>query len=72
MIQQNKDADRIFRIATKAGQLGSVQDKPWAATSAPIAWGLKEDMPEVEQATRLVTLPNLDKMLLRYDAWKES
>ena len=68
---QNKDADRIFRIATKAGQLGSVQDKPWAATAAPIAWGLKEDMPEVEQATRLVTLPNLDKMLLRYDNAKE-
>ena len=35
--QQNKDADRIFRIATKAGQLGNVKDKPWAATSAPIA-----------------------------------
>ncbi len=63
----NKDADRIFRIATKAGQLGNVTDKPWAATSAPIAWGLKEDMPEVEQSTRLLKFPNLDKMLLKYE-----
>ena len=68
---QNKNADRIFRIATKAGQLGSVKDKPWAATSAPIAWGLKEDMPEVDQATRLLKFPNLDKMLLKYEHGKE-
>ncbi|HXB43148.1 MAG TPA: ABC transporter permease [Puia sp.] len=64
---QNKDSDRIFRIATKAGQLGNVKDKPWARTSAPIAWGLKQDMPEVEQATRLLKFPTLDKMLLRYE-----
>ncbi|MEO8416154.1 MAG: ABC transporter permease [Ginsengibacter sp.] len=69
---QNKDADRIFRIATKAGQLGSIQDKPWAATSAPIAWGLKEDIPEVEQATRLLKFPNLDKLLLKYEHGNES
>ena len=65
--EHNKDADRIFRIATKAGQLGNVKDKPWAATSAPIAWGLKEDMPEVEQSTRLLKFPNLDKMILKYE-----
>jgi putative ABC transport system permease protein len=63
----NKNANRIFRIATKAGQLGNVKDKPWAATSAPIAWGLKEDMPEVEQSTRLLKFPTLDKMLLKYE-----
>jgi putative ABC transport system permease protein len=64
---QNKNADRIFRIATKAAQLGNVKDKPWAATSAPVAWGLKEDMPEVEQSTRLLKFPTLDKMLLKYE-----
>jgi putative ABC transport system permease protein len=63
----NKNADRIFRIASKAAQLGNVKDKPWAATSAPVAWGLKEDMPEVEQSTRLLKFPTLDKMLLKYE-----
>ena len=63
----NKDANRIFRIATEAGQLGDIKEKPWAATSAPIAWGLKEDMPEVEQTARLLKFPNLDKMLLKYE-----
>jgi putative ABC transport system permease protein len=62
----NKDANRIFRIGTKAGQLGNVKEKPWAATSAPLAWGLKADMPEVEQSTRLLKFPTLDKMLLKY------
>lgn len=63
----NKDGNRIFRIATEAGQLGDIKEKPWASTSAPIAWGLKEDMPEVEQAARLLKFPNLDKMLLKYE-----
>ncbi len=68
---QNKDADRIFRIATTAGPLGGVKEKPWAATSAPIAWGLKEDMPEVQQATRLLKFPGVDKMLLKYEHGKD-
>jgi putative ABC transport system permease protein len=63
----NKDANRIFRISTEAGQLGDIKEKPWASTSAPIAWGLREDMPEVEQSTRLLKFPNLDKMLLKYE-----
>src|ERR1019366_1994140 len=63
----NKDAERIFRIATEAGQLGDIKEKPWAATSAPVAWGLKEDMPEVEQSARLLKFPTLDKMLLKYE-----
>ena len=65
--EHNKDADSIFRIATKAGKLGNVKDKQWADNSASIAWGLKEDMPEVEQSTRLLKFPNLDKMILKYE-----
>lgn len=64
---QNKDADRIFRIGTETGQLGDIKEKPWAATSAPISWAVKEDIPEVEQSTRLLKFPSLDKMLLKYD-----
>ena len=68
----NKNASRIYRVAAEASQLGSVKEKPWAASSAPMAWGLKADMPEVEQATRLLKFPFLDKMLLKYEHGNES
>ena len=63
----NKDADRIFRIASLPDQKISLSEKPWAATSAPVAWGLRSDIPEVEQSTRLLKFPTLDKMLLKYE-----
>ncbi len=65
--KQIKNADRIFRIAYKAVKKVNPEDKSWASTSAPIAWGLKSDMPEVEQSTRLLKFPSLDKMLLKYE-----
>jgi putative ABC transport system permease protein len=70
--QHNKNADRLFRIVSKAGQLGNVKEKPWAGTSAPIAWGVKQDMPEVEQSARLLKFPTLDKMLLKYEHGNDS
>ena len=65
--KQNMDADRIYRIAYKAVKKINPKDKSWASTSAPIAWGLKSDIPEVEQSTRLLKFPSLDKMLLKYE-----
>jgi len=69
--KQNKNADRIFRIAYQAVKKVNPEDKSWASTAAPIAWGLKSDMPEVEQSTRLLKFPSLDKMLLKYEHGKE-
>jgi putative ABC transport system permease protein len=65
--KKNPDADRIYRIAYKAIKKINPKDKSWASTSAPIAWGLKTDVPEVEQSTRLLKFPSLDKMLLKYE-----
>ncbi len=65
--KQNIDSDRIYRIAYKAVKKINPKDKSWASTSAPIAWGLKTDIPEVEQSTRLLKFPSLDKMLLKYE-----
>ena len=65
--KQNVNADRIYRIAYKAVKKINPNDKSWASTSAPIAWGLKTDIPEVEQSTRLLKFPSLDKMLLKYE-----
>jgi putative ABC transport system permease protein len=69
---QNKDADRIYRIAYASDKVGSTKEKPWAATSAPMAWGLESDLPDVEQATRLLKFPGLEKMLLKYENDKTS
>jgi putative ABC transport system permease protein len=69
---QNKDADRLYRIASASDLKGSAKEKAWAATSAPIAWGLKTDMPEIEDVTRLLKFPTLDQMLLKYGQGKES
>jgi len=66
---QNKDAGRIYRIANAAVL---ANDKPWAALSAPVAQGLKADMPEVEQSTRLLKFPSVDRMLLKYEQGRES
>src|ERR1700761_2986689 len=69
---QHKGADRIYRIVGQAATLtGQSKEKPWAAVSAPTAWGLKEDMPEVEEATRLLKFPFFDKMLLKVENGKE-
>ncbi|MEJ0083861.1 MAG: ABC transporter permease [Puia sp.] len=65
--KHNVDADRIYRIAYKAVKKINPKDKSWASTSAPIAWGLKTDLPDVEQSTRLLKFPSLEKMLLKYD-----
>jgi putative ABC transport system permease protein len=70
--RQNKDAERIYRIAYASTDTGSTKEKPWAATSAPMAWGLKSDMPEVEQATRLLKFPGLEKMQLKFENDKNS
>jgi putative ABC transport system permease protein len=69
---QNKDADRIFRIINASKVSGPAAEKPWTSTAAPIAGGLKSDMPEVEETTRLLKFPNLDKLLLKYEHGKTS
>lgn len=56
------DSDRLFRVASK-----SPKGDNWAALSAPVAASLKQDMPEVEEAARLLTFPDIATMLLKYE-----
>ena len=62
--RQNKDASRIFRIVQTAEINGQAKEKPWAATSGPMARGIKNDLPEVEQSTRLLKFPSFDKIIM--------
>jgi len=57
--QHHRDGDRIYRIASE------VKGEKFVAAAAPIAEGLKRDFPEIEQSTRLLRFPGIDKMLLR-------
>ena len=64
--KHHKDGDRIFRIASESDKrIG------WAAVPAPVAWSVRNNFPEVEQVTRLLTFPDIDKMVLKYEDHSE-
>lgn len=49
------DGERIFRVAS------DVQGDKWVAAPGPLAAGLKRDFPEVEQVTRLLRMPVINR-----------
>jgi putative ABC transport system permease protein len=58
--KHHKDGDRIFRIAS-----ASSNGESWAAAPAPLAFTLKNDLPEVEEVSRLFTFPDIETMTLK-------
>ena len=44
-----------------------IREKHGRQAPARLSWGLKNDLPEVEQATRLMTFPDIETMLLKYE-----
>jgi putative ABC transport system permease protein len=54
-----KDGDRIYRVVLETAETR------WAGSPGPLAEGLKIDFPEVEQSTRIMKFPEIDKMLLK-------
>lgn len=60
--KHHPDGDRIYRIAMEA------RGEKWVAASAPVAEGLRDDFPEVEQVTRLLHFPGAEKVLLKNEA----
>ncbi|MEB3347216.1 ABC transporter permease [Aquimarina gracilis] len=57
--EHHTDSDRIYRVAMEA------LDDQIATVSAPMAGGLKNDYPEIEEAARMLKFPNVDKFLLK-------
>ena len=57
--QHHKNSDRIYRVAME------VLDDQIATVSAPIAKGLKDNYGEIEEVTRMLKFPNIDKFLLK-------
>ncbi|MFD2519364.1 ABC transporter permease [Emticicia soli] len=56
--KHHKDGAQIFRVALQTG------DERWSSMAAPVAQGIKKDFAEVEETTRLLNFPNIDKVLL--------
>jgi putative ABC transport system permease protein len=61
--KQHKNGDRLYRIASIGGENGD----RWAGAPAPLAWAVKNEFPEVDEVTRLMTYPGIKTMLLRYE-----
>lgn len=58
--KHQKDAELVYRVSA------AVKGDSWAAQPAPMASALKQDLPEVEYAVRLLKFPDQDRMLLKY------
>jgi putative ABC transport system permease protein len=58
--KHHKDADRLYRVSYRIPG-----GTTWVGESAPMAAGLKTDFPQVEQAVRVLRIPDMDKMLLK-------
>jgi len=60
--KHQKDGDRIYRLAYISNS-----GETWSAQPAPVAFTLKAESAEAEQVTRLLKVPDLDKILLQYE-----
>ena len=68
--QQFSDSSTIYRITTSIKEHN--EGKPSAGTSPPIAFAIKEDFPEVAEATRVVYFGSGNAGLLRNPESEES
>ena len=64
--KHQKNGDRVFRIASVTNK-----GETWAAAAGPLAFTLKNNLPEIEEATRLMTFPDIAKMLMQYEGSSE-
>jgi len=61
--KHHKDGDRTYRLAYITGT-----GDDWSAQPAPVAFTMKAEMPEVQEVTRLLKFPDMDKVLLQNES----
>ncbi|MCB0670151.1 MAG: ABC transporter permease [Saprospiraceae bacterium] len=64
--KHHTDGDRTFRVITDLDISNDGDILHLATCSPPIPFAMKDDFPEVEQATRVVSHPSLEQNLIRY------
>lgn len=62
--RHHKDVDRTYRVLSLMGENAEHQ---MHTTSAPIVWGIKDELPEIETVARLVNPPGVSQNLIRYE-----
>ncbi|MEX1240253.1 MAG: ABC transporter permease [Cyclobacteriaceae bacterium] len=62
--RQHRDLDRLYQVTSIMGDVS--ENKIMRTTSAPIVWGIKDELPEIEKVTRLVNPPGVSQNLIRY------
>ncbi len=60
----HRDADRVYRVLSLMGENA---EHTMHTTSAPIVWGIKPELPEIETVTRLVNPPGVAQNLITYE-----
>lgn len=63
--QHHADVDNLYRITTLINKHEG--NTPMGRTSAPIAWALKDEIPEIESVTRVVNPPGVALNLIKYE-----
>src|SRR5688572_5143410 len=53
--RHHKDLDDLYRMTTHFENVDGIDDL--GSSSAPIAWGIKDEIPEIQTVTRLVNPP---------------
>src|SRR5690606_7379920 len=64
--QHHRGKDNLYRVTTTITHNGE-RGNPMGHTSAPIVWGIKEEIPEFEAVARLVSPLDVSLNLIRYE-----
>src|SRR5688500_16470221 len=62
--KHHKDVENIYRVTSIMGEKSD--GRVMRSTSAPIVWGIKDEIPEIDVVTRLVNPPGVSQNLIRY------
>ncbi len=60
--RQHIHGDRIYRVASAAGQA-----EQWAGAPAPLGGAAKNELPEIAEMARLLNFPDIKTLLVRYE-----
>lgn len=62
--KHHQDVDQLYRVTSIMGESG---EHVMRTTSAPIVWGIKDELPEIETVARLVNPPGVSQNLIKYE-----
>ena len=58
--KHHRDVENIYRVTSIMGEKSD--NRVMRSTSAPIVWGIKDEIPEIDVVTRLVNPPGVSRI----------